>query len=106
MTSGLVKITALLFLLAFCVSGMATPLSAPKAIIVTSPDGRVKAELSAAEGALRYRIIVDGKQVLAPSKIGILSGGVELGQDAVLGKPQFRKVNEQYKFFGASTRRF
>ena len=106
MTSGLAKITALLFLLAFCVSGMATPLSAPKAIIVTSPDGRVKAELSAAEGALRYRIIVDGKQVLAPSKIGILSGGVELGQEAVLGKPQFRKMNEQYKFFGASTRRF
>lgn len=24
-----------------------------------------------------------------------------LGQDAVLGKPQFSKVDEQYKFFGA-----
>jgi alpha-glucosidase len=100
-TSGFVKVTALLFPLAFCVSGMATPLLAPKPFIVTSPDGKVKAELSAAEGALHYRVLVDGKQALAWSKIGILSDGVELGQQAVLGKPQFRKVNEQYKLFGA-----
>ena len=50
---------------------------------------------------MRYRVMIDGKQVLAPSRIGIVSNGVELGQDAVLGKPQLRRVNEKYKFFGA-----
>jgi hypothetical protein len=45
----------------------------------------VKAELSATDGAVRYRVMVDGKQVLAPSKIGVLSNGVELGEDAILG---------------------
>jgi alpha-glucosidase len=80
---------------------VASPLSAAKPIVVGSPDGKIKAELSAANGALSYRITVDGKQVLAPSRLGIVADGVELGQDAVLGAPKFRQVNERYKFFGA-----
>lgn len=101
MVSGLAKTTALLFLLALSVFGTASSLSIAKPIVVTSPDGKVKAELSAAGGVLRYRVTVDGKQVLAPSTLGILSDGVELGQEAVLGTPKFRRVNEQYNFFGA-----
>ena len=38
-------------------------------VTVSSPDGRTRAELSAADGVLRYRIFVDGDQVLAPSRI-------------------------------------
>jgi hypothetical protein len=45
--------------------------------------------------------MVDGKQVLAPSMIGIQADDVELGQDVVLGSPHFRKVDEHYRFFGA-----
>lgn len=83
------------------VFGLANPLATAKPVIVTSPDGKVKAELSAGEGTLRYVVTVEGRQVLGPSRLGIRSDGVELGEQAVLGRPKLRQVNEQYKFFGA-----
>ncbi len=52
-------------------------------------------------GELAYRILVDGRQVLGPSRLGIKSDGVELGQQAILGKATRRSVNERYRFFGA-----
>lgn len=70
-------------------------------ITVSSPDGRTHAELSAVDGILRYRILVDGNQVLAPSRIGIETDNVELGQDVTLGSAKFRRVDEHYHFFGA-----
>ncbi|MFL6303533.1 MAG: glycoside hydrolase family 97 catalytic domain-containing protein [Candidatus Sulfotelmatobacter sp.] len=70
-------------------------------VTVSSPDGRVRAELSAADGILRYRVVVDGKEVLAPSMIGIQTDDVELGQQVTLGSPKSRKVDEHYRFFGA-----
>lgn len=69
-------------------------------VMVSSPDGSIKTELSADGGVLRYRIIVDGNQVLAPSDIGILTDGIELGKDAVLGTTEFRTVDESYRSFG------
>ena len=57
--------------------------------------------LALSNGMLRYRIVVDGKQVLAPSRIGIESDDVELGQDVTLGSAKSRKVDEHYRFFGA-----
>jgi alpha-glucosidase len=50
---------------------------------------------------LRYRITFDGKQVLAPSEIGLRSDGVEIGQNAVLSPFTLKAVDEQYPFFGA-----
>jgi alpha-glucosidase len=70
-------------------------------VTVSSPDGRTRAELNAADGLLRYRVVVDGKQVLAPSGIGIQADDVELGEDVTLGSAKTRKVNEHYRFFGA-----
>ncbi len=70
-------------------------------VTVSSPDGKVRAELSAADGHLHYRVVVDGKQVLAPSLIGIQADDMELGQDVTLGAPKSRKVDEHYPFFGA-----
>lgn len=70
-------------------------------VIVSSPDGKVRAELSAADGSLRYRVVADGKQVLAPSAMGIETDDVELGQEVTLGAVQTRKVDEHYRFFGA-----
>src|SRR4030095_2089581 len=98
---GWTRIVVISFIFATAVLGLSSPTPAPNSVIVTSPDGKVKVEISAADGSVRYRVMVDGKQVLAPSRIGILSNGVELGEDAVLGKPRFSKVSEQYKFFGA-----
>ncbi len=72
-------------------------------VTISSPDGRVRAELSAADGILSYRVLVDGKQVLAPSMIGIEADDVELGQGVTLGVAKTRKVDEHYRFFGAHT---
>jgi alpha-glucosidase len=70
-------------------------------VVVSSPDGRTRAELNAADGLLRYRIVVDSKQVLAPSMLGIQADDLELGQDVTLGSANTREVNEHYRFFGA-----
>lgn len=74
---------------------------ATKPIIVSSPDGKVKAELSAPGGVLQYRVLVDGRQVLAPSKLGIAADEVEFGRDATIGASKLRNISEHYRFFGA-----
>ena len=74
---------------------------AARPIAVSSPDGKVKAELTAADGSLAYRILVDGKLVLAPSHIGIQADDVEFGRNATLGTAKLHKVDEHYRFFGA-----
>ena len=87
-------------------AGAAVPLvsqtHAAGSIIVSSPDGRTRAELSAANGGtLHYQVIVDGQQVLAPSTLGIRTDDVELGQEVTFGSASYRKVDERYRFFGA-----
>jgi alpha-glucosidase len=95
--------TVIAFLLAITLNnfGWASPPSEGKPVIVASPDGKVRVELASNSGVLGYRVTVDGKQVIAPSKLGIRSDNVELGQDATIGAPKFRSVNESYKLFGA-----
>jgi alpha-glucosidase len=93
-------ITACLLSIVASIPVWASEHPAKKAIGVVSPDGRVRAELGAIDGALSYRITVDGKQVLAPSKLGIETDDAELGQGVTLGTPSVRKVNEQYRFSG------
>src|SRR5579859_3714125 len=94
-------ILVLLGTFAAAVAPLASQTHAAHPVIVSSPDGRTRAELSAADGMLRYRVVVDGKQVLAPSRIGIEADDVELGQDVILGSAKSRKVDERYRFFGA-----
>lgn len=74
---------------------------AAKPIAISSPDGKVKVELSATSGALEYRVAVDGRQVLAASRLGIDADNVEFGTDATLGAPTSHKIDERYRFFGA-----
>lgn len=68
---------------------------------VSSPNGRIRAELSTTDSMLRYRITVDGEELLAPSEIGIRSDGVDIGSDVALGTIERRSIDEQYEFFGA-----
>jgi alpha-glucosidase len=75
--------------------------TAQRPVVVSSPDGRMRVELSAVDGILRYRVVVDGKQVLAPSKIGVEADDVELGLNVTLDSAKSRKVDELYRFFGA-----
>ena len=93
--------TSLVCLALALLAALTDPLVNAASVAVTSPDGAVKAELSDAGGRLRYRVTVDGRQVLAPSNLGVLSDGVELGQGAILGEARHSTVNERYRFFGA-----
>ena len=91
----------IIVLLAAAAAPLVSQMHPPHPVIASSPDGRIRTELSAADGMLSYRVIVDGTQVLAPSKLGIESDDVELGQDVTLGLAKSRKVDEHYRFFGA-----
>jgi len=88
-------------LLGCCLAGLSSAASAAGPIVVQSPDHHLSAELSATGGNLRYRILLDGKQVLAPSQLGIRTDGNELGQDVTLGAATTRPIHETYRFFGA-----
>lgn len=100
MISKITAISALLFSIALCVPGQASQ-PAKKSIVVVSPDAKVRVELSVTDGILSYRVTADGKQVLGASRLGIRTDDVELGQDVTLGTARVRKIDEQYRFFGA-----
>ena len=89
-------------LLAGCLAGLSPAMAAADGrIVVQSPDHHLSAELSAAGGNLRYRILLDGRQLLAPSRLGIRTDGIELGEGVALGAVNARQVHETYRFFGA-----
>ncbi len=68
---------------------------------VSSPNGRIRAELTTTDSVLRYRVTVDGTEILAPSEVGFRSDGVDLGQNVTLGTIERSSVDEQYAFLGA-----
>ena len=72
-----------------------------RSVTVASPDGKVKAELTATHGDLKYRVTVDGRQVVAPSRLGIEADTVDYGTDVTFGPATSRKVYERYRFLGA-----
>ena len=90
-------------LLALLISSLVAvcPATAAKQVVVQSPDGHLSAIVSASDGNLRYRVLLDGKQLLAPSRLGIRADGVELGEIVTLGTAKLRQVHESYRFFGA-----
>ena len=68
-------------LLALCLP--ATSFAAKKTWTLSSPNGRIKAEIKA-DGKLSYSITFDGKQILAPSEIAmVLSDGTVFGEGKV-----------------------
>ena len=93
--------TVLLATIAASLPAVAGQTYASRPIVVSSPDGKLRTELSAADGVLKYRVTVDGKQVLASSRLGIEADDVEFGKDVTLGAAKSRKVDEHYRFFGA-----
>jgi alpha-glucosidase len=95
------KILALIATTAIAVTPLVAEAHTNRPIIISSPDLRTRAELDAADGNLRYRILIDGKQVLASSKIGIEADNVEFGEGVTLGAAKIHKIDEHYRFFGA-----
>ncbi len=70
---------------------------------VSSPDGRLRAEVGETGGAIYYTVSLDGHPVLAPSAPGIRSDGRHYGADAALQQPAIREVDESYPFLGAKS---
>jgi alpha-glucosidase len=101
MFSKLQRLMVALVLLGFAGAGLAFASTQQRPVVVTSPDGKLRAELTVDGGALRYRILLDGKQILSPSGLGIRTDGIELGQNVDLGTAKFKLVHESYRFFGA-----
>ena len=71
---------------------------------VASPDSRISAAIASSPGgALTYSVSIRGQRVLAPSALGIVVDGQNLGQSAILGRPTTRVVRETYPIRGAHT---
>ena len=69
-------------------------------VSVRSPDGRVIATVSDADGRLTYTVTADGTPILARSAIGLRTDGVDLDQGAVLGAATSSRTDRTYPFMG------
>ena len=68
-------------------------------IKVNSPDRKTVITVTD-NGGLGYMVSFDGREVVRPSRFGIVADGVDLGAGAVLGKTSAHKVRESYAMFG------
>ena len=72
----------------------ASSLWADKAFQLASPDGKVQSNIQVGK-KLTYDLTVDGRQVLAPSAVGMkLSNGTEWGVDSKLSGQKKSSINE------------
>lgn len=71
-----------------------------RSVSVSSPDRKIVAVLSDDQGALRYRIEVDGQAVLDPSPLGIRVDGLELGSHSMIGSVRRGSTDARYRFNG------
>ena len=68
-------------------------------IKVSSPDGKAVITMTDV-GGLNYSVSWDGHEVVAQSRFGITTDGVDLGADVKLGKSSTRTIRESYSMFG------
>lgn len=68
--------------------------------VIKSPDGNIAVTVTD-EGGLGYSVRMDGREVVARSRFGIVVDGVDLGAEARLSRPSMRKVHESYALSGA-----
>lgn len=96
------RIPTRLFLAGLLVlGGLASRAMAQSPLVLESPGGKVRVELTVdAESRLSYRATLDGREMVAPSRIGIVADGADLSQNVHLGKPQSTDINETYPIFG------
>jgi alpha-glucosidase len=70
-------------------------------VTVKSPDGAVAAVVSSdAAGRLTWQVLLEKKEVLPPSPLGVTVNGSDLGLGVALGKPATRKFSERYAVKG------
>jgi alpha-glucosidase len=70
-------------------------------IAVKSPDGKVSVNISiGADSKLYYKIEANGKEIITPSRLGIISDNADMGSAVKLGPAKSAKVDETYPVFG------
>jgi alpha-glucosidase len=72
-------------------------------VAVKSPDRHIIVTVTDV-GGLSYSAVFDGRNVIAKSRFGIISDGVDLGASVTLGKSSSRKIDESYSMFGGHSR--
>jgi alpha-glucosidase len=92
--------------MAFTLVGLAAPpaLNASP-ITVVSPSRRVELIVDrGADGRLRWRVSLDRRPVVEPSRLGILLDGVDLGEGAVPARVERYRVKEDFPVRGVHAR--
>lgn len=67
-----------------------------KDYVVKSPDGKIQIRVKVDQN-ISYNVMMDGKEVLSPSVIGLKVNGVLLGQEPRVQKVRRAVINEQIK---------
>lgn len=80
---------------------VAFALCAAADVQLSSPDGKVKAVVSDQGGALAYSVTFAGREVLAPSPVGIRLDGTTYGASDTLGKPAASSFHESFPWLGS-----
>ena len=68
-----------------------------------SPNGKIEVVLSSAED-MRYFVLYRGEMVIEPSSLGLVSKGIHLGQNVLIGKPHQSQTDDVYKVCGKHAR--
>jgi alpha-glucosidase len=74
--------------------------SAGSRVELDSPDGAVRLAIVAEGGRLTFAIDRAGRPALAPSDLGLVVDGVDLGQGAAIGEVERYRVDERYPMHG------
>lgn len=74
-------------------------------VAIDSPGGQLRGKLAVdAGGALVYSVERDGREIIAPSRVGVTVDGVDLGSGVTLGAPVFGALDESYAVLGGKAR--
>jgi alpha-glucosidase len=77
------------------------PLSVGRPLSVASPSGKVRLTVSiGGDTRLLWDVALGERAVLDPSPLGIIVDGVDLGQEAAIGKSEKHSINERYSWRG------
>ena len=74
-------------------------------ISVTSPDGNIRAEIYRGDDSkLYYKVESKGTEIIAPSRLGIISDSIDLGSNFRFGSKESGQINETYSMFGVHSK--
>jgi alpha-glucosidase len=76
------------------------PTAGAQTVAVASPNKKVQIAVGTGDGALTYRVTLEGRPVVESSPLGILVDGVNLGQEARLVRVERSSTNTRYPWRG------